>query len=141
MTKYQCVCEAYHLHFVDCNCTCHKLPMPEPVGKCCDNGNFGEAHKCQKQNSAPEPVKCEVWHNCCTACRKCIVCRKCECKPKPPHSCDCEFCGHPDTLEPKTTVEGMILKLRLEYSRQALNSDNFEKELRELVELVRKKKP
>lgn len=51
-----------------------KSNHPQPSGKCCGRGNFGEPHECEKQPSREEKcLRCEHWQatglgDCCPMC-------------------------------------------------------------------------
>lgn len=97
------------------------LAVREPEGRCCDNGMFGEAHKCQKGTEhfccyeSEMPHGQGVLHECrqskkppepnvvhiCGNCPKCgpIICKKepkeclCRCIPRCLDNCPCEACS------------------------------------------------
>ena len=40
---------------------CKQQPIPAaPTGRCCNNGNFGDGHKCLKQPAAPREAQATV---------------------------------------------------------------------------------
>jgi hypothetical protein len=97
-----------------------KDPAAELVGKCCDNGNFGEEHKCQKGTN----------HFCCYG-------------TEIPHGQNVLHECKESKRKPKTTVEDKIKEImgRCGYITGGLDYKKYSEDLYSLVELARKEKP